>query len=77
MLVELDDRLTAEQLRFGHELLDQNELGVALEMMADLLSEEGTAITDGERTRMLGLASEMEMGDRVERTLALCPTDNR
>ncbi len=58
----------------GHEFLDHNELGLALEMIADWLSERSAGITDGERTEMLRLAVEMHMDDRVPRVLSNCPT---
>ena len=76
LLIALDGRLTADQSRFGHELLDHNELGLALEMVADWLAEDGTAISKEERVSMLGLAFEMRLGDRVERTLDLCPVND-
>jgi hypothetical protein len=48
-------------------------LGLELEQMADVLSEEHQPLTTEERSDMLRLAARMEMGDRVPRALPLCP----
>jgi hypothetical protein len=55
------------------ELVDHNESGVALEIMADMPAEAGVSITARERTEILQLVSDMGMDDRVERSLELCP----
>ena len=70
LLIGFDDRLSAEQLSWGHEFLDHNELGLALEMMADWLAERPATISDGEYNDMVRLAAEMSMDDRVPRVLA-------
>lgn len=73
LVIELDDRLTPDQQNWAHEYLDANELGLALEMIADWLSEDSRAITAEERNAMLVLVDEMGMSDRVARALAFCP----
>ncbi len=35
LVIELEDRLTPDQQKWAHEYLDANELGLALEMIAD------------------------------------------
>jgi hypothetical protein len=69
----LGDRLDLKSQEWTHEFLDHNELGVALETIADVLSEAGAPVTDEERGEMLGLVAEMQMDGRVSRALALCP----
>lgn len=73
LVIDLGGRLTAQQQTWAHEYLDANELGLALEMIADWLSEDSRPITRLERDVMLALADQMTMGDRVARALELCP----
>lgn len=73
LVIDLDDRLTRQQQTWAHEFLDANELGLALEMIADWLSEDLQPITRSERRAMLALVDEMSMDDSVARTLDLCP----
>ena len=72
-MIRLDDRLDAQAIEWTTEFLEHNELGLALEMMADALSEDEAAIADDERADMLGLVQRMGMTDHVERPLAYCP----
>ena len=65
--------MTPVEQNWAHEYLDANELGLALEMITDWLSEDSHTITAAERDTMLGLVDEMGMDDRVARALALCP----
>jgi hypothetical protein len=69
----LDQALTDEQQRWYEEFLDANEFGLALEMLADWLSEEETPVRDPDRTEMLALAREMGNEARVAGPLRLCP----
>jgi hypothetical protein len=73
LLICLGDRLSLRTQEIVHELVDHNESEVALEIMADMLSEADASITDLERAEMLELVSEMGMDDRVEQVLELCP----
>lgn len=73
LLIRLGDRLPGADLRWIDEYLDANELGLALEQMADSLSERGASLRRDERSDMIALADRMEMGDRFRRTLALIP----
>lgn len=73
LVIDLDDRLTNQQLTWAREFLDANELGLTLEMIADWLSEDSHAITSSERSSMLALVDEMRMDDHVARALHLCP----
>ena len=74
LVIQLDERLTVQQQTWAHEFLDANELGLALEMLADWLSEDSRPVTAAERDTMLDLVDEMGMDDRVARALDLCPT---
>ena len=74
LLIIVEDRLSAEEVSWAQEYLDHNELGLALEIMADWLSEAEAPLSTDERATVLGLASDMEMSDgRIERALAFCP----
>lgn len=73
LLVRLDDRLRGEDVTLFAELIDANELGLALEQMADVLNEDEHPVTTDERASMLALAARMEMGGRVARALSFCP----
>jgi hypothetical protein len=73
LLIRLGDRLSLQTQEIVDELVEHNEPGVALEMMADMLGEAGASITDQERTEMLQLGSHMGMDDGVHRSLEACP----
>jgi hypothetical protein len=67
------DRRNLQTQEIVHELVDHNQSGGALEIMADMLAEACALITDQERAEMLELLSERGMDDRVERSLEMCP----
>lgn len=73
LLIRLDDRLPKRQATLVAEFIDANELGLALEQMADVLSEDEQPLSTDERADMLALAARMQMGDRVPQALELCP----
>lgn len=73
LLVRLDDRLPGQQGTLISEFIDANELGLALEQLADVLSEDEQPLSPDERADMLALADRMQMGDRVPRALEWCP----
>ena len=73
LLIRLGDRLDLKTQRWVHEFLDHNELGLALETMAEALSEAAAPISDHERAEMLDLVADMRMDGRVSHALALCP----
>jgi hypothetical protein len=73
ILIRLGDRLSLQTQEIVHELVDHNESGVALEIMADMLAEAVTSITGWERTEVLQLACATGMDDRVQRSLEVCP----
>jgi hypothetical protein len=52
-------------------LIDANELGLTLEQVPDVLSED--PLISDERSDMLVLLERMQMGSRVPRALTLCP----
>lgn len=73
LLIRLDDRLPGKDVLLVVEFIDANELGLALEQMADVLSEDERPLSADERADMLALAARMRMDDRVSRALAFCP----
>lgn len=73
LLVRLDDRLHDKDITLIAEFIDANELGLALEQLADVLSEDEQPLSADERADMLALVDRMQMGDRVPRALAFCP----
>jgi hypothetical protein len=50
-----------------------DELVLALEQIADVLSEDERPLTPEERADILALVSRMKMGERVPRAVAFCP----
>ncbi|WP_332761239.1 MafI family immunity protein [Pseudarthrobacter sp.] len=73
LLIRLDDRIQSEDLALISEFIDVGELGLALEQMADVLSEDEQPLTSDERADMLALVSRMGMDGRVPEALAFCP----
>lgn len=73
LLIRLADRLSSEDITLIAEFVDANELGLALEQLADVLSEDERPLTEDERADMVALADRMHMGDRVPHVLAFCP----
>ncbi len=73
LLIRLDDRLPAKDVTLIAEFIDANELGLALEQIADVLSEDEQPPAAGERADMLRLVDRMQLGDRVPRALSFCP----
>lgn len=73
LLIRLDDRLPGKDITLIAEFIDANELGLALEQMADVLSEDEQPLASDERADMLALVERMQMGDRVPGALRFCP----
>jgi len=73
LLIRLDDRLPGKDITLIAEFIEANELGLALEQMADVLSEDEQPLSSDERADMLALVARMQMGDRVARALQFCP----
>lgn len=73
LLARLDDRLPGKDVTLIAEFIDANELGLALEQLADVLSEDEKPISVDERADMLALVARMQMGDRVSHALSFCP----
>lgn len=73
LLIRLSDRLSDKDLVLIAEFIDANELGLALEQMADALSEDKQPLSPDERAEMLALVEQMHMGGRVPRALSFCP----
>lgn len=73
LLVRLDDRLPGKDITLIAEFIDASKLGLALEQMAHVLSEDEQPLAPDERADMLRLVERMQMGDRVPRALQFCP----
>lgn len=73
LLIRLDDRLTSKDVSLIAEFIDANELGLALERMANLLAKDKQPVSAEERADILSLAKRMRMGNSVPRALAICP----
>lgn len=73
LLIRLDDRLPGKDVTLIAEFIDANELGLALEQIAEVLCEDEQPLTSDERSDMLALVERMQMDDRVSRALAFCP----
>lgn len=73
LLTQVADRLADEQVESAAEFIDAGEYGLALEFIADYLSEDGREISEFERSEMTALVGKMGMDGRVERALAFCP----
>lgn len=67
------DRLSAEQQSWFADFVDAGEFGVALEMIADWLSEDGHPVSDVERAEAAELATALGISERVMTPLNLCP----
>jgi len=74
LLIRMSDRLTTKDQVLIVEFIDANEPGVALEQMAAGLSEDEKPLSADERSDMMALADRMNLGQRVSRALALCPS---
>jgi len=68
------DRLSDDQLGWLDEFLNAGEHGIALDMIADWLSEDLRPVTVMERAEANSLAAAMGNVDRVMGPLSLCPS---
>jgi hypothetical protein len=57
LLIRLGDRLSNKDVTLIAEFIDANELGLALEQIADVQSEDDQPLTADEGADMLGLAA--------------------
>jgi hypothetical protein len=73
LVILLDEHLTAEQIRSVDEMVDASEFGVALEALADWLSEKETPIPDEDRQDFERLSSQVGNSERVMSALSRCP----
>ncbi len=71
----LGDLLSAERRGWYEEFLGVGEYELALEMLADWLSEDETPLPLDARSEALNLASAMGVHDRVAGALAHCPPE--
>jgi hypothetical protein len=73
LIVRLGDRLAEKDLLLITEFVEVGELGLALEQIADVLSEDSEPLTADERSDMLALVERMDMGTRIPHALTFCP----
>ena len=73
LLIRLDDRLPAKDITLIAEFIDVGELGLALEQVADVLSEDEQPLSADERADILALVDRMQMDERVPHALSFCP----
>ncbi|MEV0286466.1 MULTISPECIES: MafI family immunity protein [unclassified Kribbella] len=73
LLIRLDDRLRGKDIALIAEFVDANQLGLALEQLADVLSEDELPLARDERADLLALADRMHLGDRVPNALSFLP----
>jgi hypothetical protein len=73
LAIRMSDRLAEKDRVLITEFIDVGELGLALEQIADVLSEDEQPLTTDERSDMLALVERMKMGERVPNALAFWP----
>jgi hypothetical protein len=73
LLIGLDDRMSARDLTLIAKFIDAGELGLALEQIADVLSEDESPISSTERSDLLDLNARTQRDDRVPGALRCCP----
>jgi hypothetical protein len=75
LVILLGSRLTLDQARSADKLIDASEFELALEKLADWLSEDETAIPDDVRRDFEKISLQMGNVERVMRPLDLCPAE--
>ncbi|ALG05856.1 MafI family immunity protein [Kibdelosporangium phytohabitans] len=65
--------LSTQQHQWHREYIEAGESGLALEMLADWLSEDETPIPSAVRAEMVDLSHAVGINGRVSRALAYCP----
>lgn len=73
LLIRLDDRLPGKDRALIAEFIDANELGLALERMADVLSDDEQLLAVDERADTLALVDRLQLGDRAPLALTFWP----
>ena len=73
VLIQTSDGMTPEEATVVDDLLDHNEYGLALEFIADYLSERESPLSQTVKVQMVALAARMGLGGRVEGALEFCP----
>ena len=75
LVILLGSRLTLDQARSVDKQIDASELGLALEKLADWLSQDATAIPEDIRRDFEKISQQMGNVERVMRPLDLCPAE--
>lgn len=75
LVILLDEKIAPDRVRLADELIDAAEFGLALEALADWLSEAGTPLTDELRADFDRLATQLGNHERVMTPLARCPME--
>ncbi len=76
LLIALEGRLTRDQAALLNELVDANESGVALEMMIDILSQQGEPIARQLLEQMVRLAERMGLSTTITTVNGLSAEDD-
>ncbi len=75
LVIMLDERITIEQSRRADELVDDDEFGAALELLAGFLAEADTALPDDLRVDFDRLSTQVGNHDTVMAALERCPSE--
>ncbi len=75
LVILLDEKISVEHSRLADELIDASEFGVALERLADWLSEDATPLPGDLRRDFDRLATQIGNRDRGMEPLRLCPPE--
>jgi hypothetical protein len=75
LVILLGSRLTLDQARSADKLIDASEFELALETLADRLSDDATAIPDDVRRDFEKISLQMGNVERVMQPLDLCPAE--
>jgi hypothetical protein len=77
LVILLDEKIATDHVRVADELIDASEFGLALEVLADWLSEDETPLSDELRADFDRLATQLGNHERVMTPLALCPVERQ
>lgn len=75
LAILLDDRITVEQTRRAEELVDTDEFGPALEVLAGALVTQGASLPADLREDFDRLTRQVGNFDAVAGLLETCPTE--
>jgi hypothetical protein len=77
LVILLDEKIAPDKVRVADNLIDASEFGLALELLADWLSEGETPLTDELRADFDRLATKLGNRERVMTPLTRCPVEGK